>query len=213
MLTISIDDGHPLDSKLANIFDKIDVKATFFVPVKKNKSPILSKGEIRRLGKRFEIGGHTYNHVDLTKISPKEAWREIVEGKDALEDLLGKRVKSFAFPFGHYNSKVIEFVKRAGFEYCRSGRIVNFNEYSEGGFVRHPNLQLYPHKTITDLRHCLKYGDLKTFTVRALKYNTSHLKLTSIFESRPHAHFWCHSEDIERYDLWDFIKGLRRLSE
>src|SRR2546430_2738495 len=62
-----------------------------------------------------EIGPHTISHPDLTRLSPAELDRELCASKNALEDLLGQRVTSFAYPKGRWNGSVRGAVERAGF--------------------------------------------------------------------------------------------------
>lgn len=209
-ITFSIDDGDPLDLKIAEILDKNNKKAIFYIPIKR-LGPILTKKQIRYLGSQFEIGGHTYNHVDLTKISPDDAWKEINEGKRALEDILGREIQSFAFPYGHYNNQLVKLVKKAGFENCRSGRIINFHEFNDKDFLQHPNFQLYPHKLITDVKHCLKIMDIYSLLKRIKYHQLSHLDLIPHLINNKKIHIWFHSKDIKDFDLWDYFTQFCRL--
>jgi len=61
------------------------------------------------------VGAHTRTHRDLTRLSVAEAREEIVSSKCALEDLLGKEVRFFSYPFGRYNEAVRQLVIEAGF--------------------------------------------------------------------------------------------------
>jgi peptidoglycan/xylan/chitin deacetylase (PgdA/CDA1 family) len=67
----------------------------------------------------MEIGGHTVSHPILTCTNDDDARREIVEGKQYLENLLGKKLKFFAYPNGQigkdYNEQHMRLVKEAGF--------------------------------------------------------------------------------------------------
>lgn len=69
--------------------------------------------ELNKLG--VEIGGHTLDHVKLTEVSEAEALEQVQGCKDSLEQLLGVRVNSFAYPHGRYNQKTIDIVKYSGF--------------------------------------------------------------------------------------------------
>lgn len=68
----------------------------------------------------IEMGCHTRNHVDFSKVhDPAERHREIVDAKDELEQITGKKVRHFAFPFGtakQLTPEAIETVQQAGFE-------------------------------------------------------------------------------------------------
>ncbi len=77
---------------------------------------ILSEGMIIELSKAgVEIGGHTVNHLKLTNITEKEAEFQIKCCKEHLEQLLGKKINSFSYPHGDYNTGTIRMVKESGF--------------------------------------------------------------------------------------------------
>jgi peptidoglycan/xylan/chitin deacetylase (PgdA/CDA1 family) len=65
------------------------------------------------------IGGHTCSHPILASLSLAEAEREIVLGKERLEDILGAPVRLFAYPNGKpgqdYTAEHVRLVERAGF--------------------------------------------------------------------------------------------------
>lgn len=83
--------------------------------------PINSAKQIREWSDAgIEMGCHTRNHVDFGKVhDPAERHREIVDAKDELEQIIGKAVRHFAFPFGteqQLTPEAIETVHQAGFE-------------------------------------------------------------------------------------------------
>lgn len=61
------------------------------------------------------IGCHTLDHAHLGKVSPSEARRQIVGCKKALEETLGKEVQFFCYPYGEYNSYVLQVLRECGF--------------------------------------------------------------------------------------------------
>jgi peptidoglycan/xylan/chitin deacetylase (PgdA/CDA1 family) len=65
------------------------------------------------------IGGHTVNHPILASTDPAEARREIAQGREYLEGLLGERLTLFAYPNGRphqdYRAEHVEMVKAMGF--------------------------------------------------------------------------------------------------
>lgn len=68
------------------------------------------------------IGGHTKSHPYLAGIKdPKILRKEIIEGKQIIEDQIGQKIDLFAYPFGHYTDEVIAVVKEAGYTVARSG--------------------------------------------------------------------------------------------
>ncbi|MFI5013265.1 MAG: polysaccharide deacetylase family protein [Hyphomicrobiales bacterium] len=70
--------------------------------------------EISSLG--VEIGAHTVTHPALDAIPLAEARREIFNCKRVLEDRLGAKMRSFAYPFGYYDRAVRTLVEEAGFD-------------------------------------------------------------------------------------------------
>lgn len=65
-----------------------------------------------------EIGGHTAGHTTLTKVSLKEAKREVEENKAWLESVLGHKIVSFAYPRGGENDEIVSILKVAGYKYA-----------------------------------------------------------------------------------------------
>ncbi len=79
---------------------------------------LMDNSRIRELHESgFEIGSHSMSHLNLTKLQPDDAWREIVKSKEVLEDLLQAPVISFAYPFGALNEGLKDMVQAAGYEY------------------------------------------------------------------------------------------------
>jgi peptidoglycan/xylan/chitin deacetylase (PgdA/CDA1 family) len=60
----------------------------------------------------ISFGGHTLTHPDLTLLPDEQVAAEIVGGKVAIEDALGAKVASFAYPLGRYNRRCREIVSR-----------------------------------------------------------------------------------------------------
>jgi peptidoglycan/xylan/chitin deacetylase (PgdA/CDA1 family) len=118
IVTTSWDDGHKLDLKLAKLLKKYEIPATFYIAPKNrqwDKKDLLTGTQIRDLSKNFEIGAHTITHPILTKLTNRDALKEIKGSKVYLEKLLGKKVNMFSYPSGLYSKDIKELVKSAGF--------------------------------------------------------------------------------------------------
>jgi len=82
------------------------------------------------------IGGHTVNHLNLPALPVEECEKEVRENKVMLEELLGRQLHFFAYPFGgesSYDQKVIEVVKKEGFSHAfvlRRRRETGLNPYT-----------------------------------------------------------------------------------
>jgi peptidoglycan/xylan/chitin deacetylase (PgdA/CDA1 family)/GT2 family glycosyltransferase len=62
------------------------------------------------------IGSHTVGHAPLTAVSSKEVVRELVESRITLEDRLGQRVTTIAYPFGLNDGAVQRLAGAVGYE-------------------------------------------------------------------------------------------------
>lgn len=64
----------------------------------------------------ISIGAHTVNHPYLTKCSESEMDAEILGSKIELERICGRPIKLFAYPDGDYDGRVVNAVRKAGFQ-------------------------------------------------------------------------------------------------
>ncbi len=64
--------------------------------------------ELHALG--YEIGAHTLTHPDLRTVSDSQLIQEIIDPKMIIEDKLGDRVRTFAYPFGYYDARSFDLV-------------------------------------------------------------------------------------------------------
>ena len=63
----------------------------------------------------FEIGSHGATHRALTELSDEELERETAGSRADLERLVGGAVVSFCYPYGNFDGRVVEAVRRAGY--------------------------------------------------------------------------------------------------
>jgi len=63
-----------------------------------------------------EIGSHGLSHGRLAELSPAQARAEIFDSKKILEDLCGREVRHFCYPYGNWNRAVRDLVAEAGYE-------------------------------------------------------------------------------------------------
>ena len=81
--------------------------------------PLLTKPQIVEMDNYgIEFGGHTCSHPHLASLSEETAKQEITDCKKDLQNLLGKPVLSFAYPFGEVNHRLKNHVKEAGYKYA-----------------------------------------------------------------------------------------------
>jgi peptidoglycan/xylan/chitin deacetylase (PgdA/CDA1 family) len=72
----------------------------------------------------FEVGSHTLNHPDLTRLSPDELEPELAQSRELLEQRLQARVDTLAYPYGYFDAKVQNAASRHYHRACttRLGR-------------------------------------------------------------------------------------------
>lgn len=88
------------------------------------REPLMSAGQIRELAELgFEIGSHTLTHAHLTDLNDEDLRREIADSKHKLEDLIGREVVAFSYPYGEYDERVIAAVAEAGYKYAVSTKL------------------------------------------------------------------------------------------
>lgn len=77
---------------------------------------LMNADELRELSSLgFEIGSHTNTHADLEGASAEDAHRDMRSSKEALEELLGRPVETFAYPFCRYSGACPAAAERAGY--------------------------------------------------------------------------------------------------
>lgn len=123
-IILSFDDGWENQYEYTfSLLQEFHTTATFFVFTNAiNRGNHLTWNELREMRDAgISIGAHTKTHPYLQKITdPKKLTQEIAGGKKILEDELGMKVTSFAYPFGQYNDATVEEVKKSGFRVARS---------------------------------------------------------------------------------------------
>lgn len=87
------------------------MKGVFFVP----DFAGLTAVQIRTLDRAGEVCGHTVSHPLLSTLSYDGQYAEILNNKAYLEDILGKPITCFAYPFGDYNTVTGYAVVDAGY--------------------------------------------------------------------------------------------------
>ena len=62
-----------------------------------------------------DFGSHGYNHLRLTQHDYNVAKNDIEKSKKILEDLLGKEVNHFCYPYGDHNIEIMKITQDAGY--------------------------------------------------------------------------------------------------
>jgi len=87
------------------------------------KRAIISKHHLRELSQEgMCIGSHTCTHPRLTEITSQEITEELQKSKKELEDIIGKKVNNFAYPYGLFNKTIQNLVEKSGYQSACSTR-------------------------------------------------------------------------------------------
>ena len=109
-IALTFDDGPyaPVDQRLLNLLNQYGGHASFFMV----GSNIGANGEIIQsiLEQGSEIGNHTFNHPDLTKLSPDQVQAEFKSTEDALAQITDYKIKLFRPPYGAYNQNTLDLI-------------------------------------------------------------------------------------------------------
>jgi peptidoglycan/xylan/chitin deacetylase (PgdA/CDA1 family) len=77
---------------------------------------VMSAEQIRALPVDLvTIGSHTSSHPFLPSLKEESARREITQSRKQIENILTRKVVLFSFPFGGFNTKLVEFCRDAGY--------------------------------------------------------------------------------------------------
>ena len=219
IITTSWDDGHPLDLKLAALLAKYDIPATFYLPIENRERECMNTREIGELSASFDIGGHTYHHVNLPQVSVKRAEYEVREGKLRLEEIAGRELISFCYPQGGFSEGVKSVVKEAGFLGARTMKPLTreLKDLFEIGTTVHAT-----HWRVAPLVMC----SLTSADVELLSYMLSNELFSEawdrvaletagfVIRNGGIWHLWGHSWEIEYNSDWERLEAvLRNINE
>ena len=118
-VVITFDDGFENNYMNAYpVLKKYNIPAIIFVVTDwVGEKDMMSWTQIKELSQDslIEIGSHTLNHDELTKMSRDEAIHQINASKKMLQKKLKKDIKFFSYPCGSFNPSIRKQVIKAGY--------------------------------------------------------------------------------------------------
>jgi len=128
-VVFTFDDGHPsvLDFVIP-ILDRYQSGATFFIYTDRYAEKSSFYARLAKLPLRYEIGSHSLSHADLVVAlhnDPARYYRELFLSRKKLEYNTGRNIKTFAWPYGHYEEPMKESVFQAGYEFQLTAGILH----------------------------------------------------------------------------------------
>jgi peptidoglycan/xylan/chitin deacetylase (PgdA/CDA1 family) len=119
-IMITFDDGYRDNFFNASpVLARHDMRATAYVisgRISGDDPSFLKWWQVRALERRgVEIGSHTVSHRNLTSLSNRRAFVQLIRARRVLERRLGHRVPWLAYPFGACDARIERLARRAGY--------------------------------------------------------------------------------------------------
>jgi peptidoglycan/xylan/chitin deacetylase (PgdA/CDA1 family) len=218
-LTISVDDGHPADLRVAELLARLGLPATFYIPRRNAERPVITPAQLRHLATQFEIGSHTINHVVLTSLSARAAWNEITGSKQWVEDTISRRARAFCYPRGKHSRGLAAMVKAAGFCGARTV-MLNVLNAPRDPYRWGVSTQAFSHGALVQLRHALaerNFVGLRAYasTFQFSRHWGKHLRMATHHVERHGGivHLFLHGWEIAEQQQWGLLdSALRELA-
>lgn len=125
---ITFDDGYVDNLAACEELHKRGMRATLFVVTGsigrqpgwadpgRPEGRLLDPAELRSMQEAgMEIGSHSVSHRRLPELDATQLQQELTDSKTALEDVVGREVSSFAYPYGGRNEECEAAVRAAGY--------------------------------------------------------------------------------------------------
>ena len=188
-LTMSFDDGKLADIRLAELFKKYGIKATFhYNSANIGKESYVTADDIRKIGEYHEVSCHGQTHAFLDKIPASFAVKEILEDKQALEDITGELVRGLSYPYGTYTNEVLTLLPMLGIEYSRT--------------INNTNSCYLPDNFLEWNPTCHQSHDIDKMWNKLMKFN-KHIRLLYI---------WGHSYEFDRDNTWERMENFCKMA-
>jgi peptidoglycan/xylan/chitin deacetylase (PgdA/CDA1 family) len=171
VVALTFDGGGNADGakRVLTVLRQQDVQATFFLTGHFVQSyPALA----RVIGRRYLVGNHTVNHLDLLRMSLPAARREITRAAVMIQRATGRDTHPyFRFPYGSRNGATLRLVHELGYASVRwtvdTWGWMGRPQQSVGGAVRRVMANLVPGEIV--LMHLGSSRDHSTIDADALQ--------------------------------------------
>lgn len=180
LIALTFDDGPNYNtSKVIDVLNKYDIKATFFVL---GSRAINNKDILRKMvDSGMEIGNHTYNHLLLTKYDENKIRSEIEDTSDVIYSATNKRPNLLRPSYGSINNKIkkvanmpiiIWDIDTLDWKYHNSKRITSrvVNKVRDGDIILMHDIYSASLNALSNIIPILKNNGYEFVTVNELFY-------------------------------------------
>jgi len=98
----------------------------------------------------ISLGAHTLSHPFLVNCTKEDSKNEISGSKEKLENWLGTKVDTFAYPFGSFGEREIEYVKSAGYKMAFSTVADYITQENIGALYKLPRFEVIEHASLKE---------------------------------------------------------------
>ena len=105
-VSITIDDGYKDNLVAVELMEKHQIRYTIYISTGLiDKEQYLTTQDLEDISKLglCTLGTHSVNHVHLSRLNKNEQYKELYDSKLFLENIIGKKVIDFSYPYGDYN--------------------------------------------------------------------------------------------------------------
>ena len=125
----------------------------------------------RVIGRRYPVGNHTVDHLDLLRLSPAAGRREVTRAATLIQRATGRDTHPyFRFPYGSRNARTVRMVNGLGYASVRwtvdTWGWMGLSQQSVAGAVRRVTQHLVPGEIV--LMHLGSARDHSTIDSKAL---------------------------------------------
>ena len=152
---LTFDDGHLSVLQQAEpTLRRHEIPFTVFVVagwLRGGKSRYLSVQDLRELtlNKHCSIGSHSFSHSPLVGLDEKTRRKEVLDSRLMLEDILGRSVKMFSYPYGLYDAYLKAAVQNYGYSAAFTSDFGGCNKNFDPFAIR--RIEIWNTDTIADL--------------------------------------------------------------
>ncbi len=197
-VTLSYDDGLIQDRRLMEILDKYGLKCTFNISSgffndddKAREYGRMTKKQCLELytGSGHEVAIHGENHKYMEQLPISAAMSEIISDRRRLESVFKNIIKGMAYPYGTYNTKILEILKNAEISYARTTKSTEEFALPENWLILNPTCK-HTNPKFKELTN--RFISMEVNTAPQMFY------------------LWGHSSEYDRDNNWEVIEEFAK---